>query len=554
VLLIAAATGAQEAGQLVDLERLRTSGEDWEVVSVEQGPGAGMLRLHQDWWLMYFLHWRPLTEDSPELTVEYVRNLLVSFWGPGMPFTLTGREGQLTIGGHRALFVEATIYDGAVHTRFIVWNCPESGRQMIADTNVNRRTGTPVELLDLQREVTKTVCCHGQAQHYRLAALPQHFAADSYSLSFDLPRSWRAQMYLDPDWYPDGPTPTAGSVWALPTDSDKRIDLAWRTDPREPSPGVLAEYLELLRRPLPVADGCDASIGNIQLREVTETADRVVAAGHLELGYRSDERDVVRPYRFQSYLWHDGGRVFLATASMVALERFWEQDVDLVPTDEVFETFVCRRVWPALRLPNPLAVTCSGFAPYLEPTDRLDCDHPRIVAVARQLSRGRRGAEERARALFDFVRDLPAEDDHGCQGEAASRALECGSDSDLDRAVLLAALARSAGIPAGLRIQRVSVARQIGGEADETTFAHLVVALYLGEQWRLFEPAGSARTWQRWTGGPLPDGFQRVTFSPGRDCLFRPTDGVRFETLDNLYVDWSDELEAELGRVGGGLH
>jgi hypothetical protein len=59
------------------LEGLRSSGDDW-TVKQDTLPDGGIIRLHHDKWLMYFVHWRPLTEERKELSAKYVRNLMLN--------------------------------------------------------------------------------------------------------------------------------------------------------------------------------------------------------------------------------------------------------------------------------------------------------------------------------------------------------------------------------------------------------------------------------------------------------------------------------------------
>jgi transglutaminase-like putative cysteine protease len=96
---------------------------------------------------------------------------------------------------------------------------------------------------------------------------------------------------------------------------------------------------------------------------------------------------------------------------------------------------------------------------YLEPTSVIDCNNPSIQEKARDLTKGQKDIVEKAKSLFYFVRDeikynmyvsrsLP-------EHFRASNTLSRGDGYCVQKAVLLVALARAAGIPAGLGFARL---------------------------------------------------------------------------------------------------
>lgn len=96
---------------------------------------------------------------------------------------------------------------------------------------------------------------------------------------------------------------------------------------------------------------------------------------------------------------------------------------------------------------------CTG------PTDVIESEHPAVVARAQELVRGLTGERERAEALFLWVRDAIAYDftpDLRTRADwAASGTLARGRGFCQQKAVLLAALARAAGIPSAITFQRI---------------------------------------------------------------------------------------------------
>ena len=89
---------------------------------------------------------------------------------------------------------------------------------------------------------------------------------------------------------------------------------------------------------------------------------------------------------------------------------------------------------------------------YLGPTPAIDCDHPSIIEKARSLTTDKDNAVDKAISLFYFVRDeikfIPHLPTGFLESYRASNILELGGGMCIQKAVLLATLARAAGIPA----------------------------------------------------------------------------------------------------------
>jgi len=96
---------------------------------------------------------------------------------------------------------------------------------------------------------------------------------------------------------------------------------------------------------------------------------------------------------------------------------------------------------------------------YLTPTPIIDCDSPAIQERTKDLTKGQENVIEKAKSLFYFVRDeikynmyvsksLP-------EHFRASNTLSRREGYCVQKAVLLVALARAAGIPAGLGFARL---------------------------------------------------------------------------------------------------
>ena len=92
---------------------------------------------------------------------------------------------------------------------------------------------------------------------------------------------------------------------------------------------------------------------------------------------------------------------------------------------------------------------------FLKPTPAIDCDNPSIRQKALELTEGQEEAIDKAKGLFYFVRDEIKYNTHSLPDSneyyKASITLDRKEGFCVQKAVLLAALARAAGIPARLR-------------------------------------------------------------------------------------------------------
>jgi hypothetical protein len=338
----------QDAPSAVDVARLNRHGENWKIIDQKGNPQKGSLSLHHDKWLMYFLHWRPLGEEQREVSLEDARKLLLSFWGSNMPFTLTGNEGQLTVAGHPACFVEGTIYNGAVRTIFIVWNCPQTGRQFIADCNINQARGTATSFLDLQRQIALTTCCHGQTISVDNPLLIQEVKSDKFNFSFRIPPDWRTREFPSPKWFPTGMTLTNGTLWTLLTTSEKHIELAWDQSDLALTDEHMEFFLNKLRQNPIQIDGLTMNIKGLRLEEVRFEGGRLIGNGVYKYVTQVGGKELEIPYIFRAFLWKDGPRTNFLLASMAALKEMWQIPNDLTPSPEMIDRFVREEVLPAV--------------------------------------------------------------------------------------------------------------------------------------------------------------------------------------------------------------
>lgn len=171
--------------------------------------------------------------------------------------------------------------------------------------------------------------------------------------------------------------------------------------------------------------------------------------------------------------------------------------------------------------PPPLPPEAARCLP---PTPAIDSDHPLVRDFAHEHARG---ADDRQRAVSlylavrDGVRYDPYRIDLSAQGMKASTALAQGHGWCVPKAVLLAAVARAAGIPA--RLGFADVRNHLSTERLRQTmktdvFAwHGYTALWLDGAWRKATPAFNLSLCEKF--GLLPLEFDGVS-----DSLYHPYD------------------------------
>lgn len=135
---------------------------------------------------------------------------------------------------------------------------------------------------------------------------------------------------------------------------------------------------------------------------------------------------------------------------------------------------------------------------YLKPTPVIDCDAPSVKEKAQNLTTDKENAVEKAKALFYFVRDEVKYNPYVLQNLAehhkASATLNRGEGYCVQKAILLAALARVMGIPARLGfadIRNYIVPQKLMEmmNGNNLFIYHGYCELYIGQKWVKATPA-----------------------------------------------------------------
>jgi len=170
-------------------------------------------------------------------------------------------------------------------------------------------------------------------------------------------------------------------------------------------------------------------------------------------------------------------------------------------------------------------MTLSDLKLYLQPTKTLECAHPRIVALAGEITEGAGDEHEKARRLFLWVRDRVkyALDnpfwllDH----YRATGILDRGRGYCVQKAMVLCTLARASGIPSRLIFADIinhMVPREYLELAGTDLFVyHCYTDMFLGGDWIQATPAFDKKLCEKM-------GYPLVEFDGRKTAIFAPAD------------------------------
>lgn len=209
----------------------------------------------------------------------------------------------------------------------------------------------------------------------------------------------------------------------------------------------------------------------------------------------------------------------------------------------------------AVPLPPPEA----GPERCLGATDVIERDHPAVVERARALTAGLTSDHDRAAALFDGVRDAIEYDFapslRSRADWAASATLERGGGFCQQKAVLFAALARAADLPAAIGFQRI-----IDHKLIDTRYEHLIpggLITFHGFNWLWIDGAWRPADATLDAGLCARRGYRRTSMWPEAAARLPLTDRAgrpHFDIVLELgpYADLPDSLSALITQMHAG--
>ncbi len=175
---------ADSANLTIDVPEL---GYFWSNSSFTGSADSGTISVTSTKVIYYFLHWGPI--EVTEVTEDYVRERIPKIW-PDEGLQVLSVSDTI-IAGHPAYFAEVMPKRDFYRAFFLIWNCPESGRQFIADMNYNVQYRTPRAELETEFETTyHTLACHPGAETKELPDHVLRYTSRRFGISFDHPLHW----------------------------------------------------------------------------------------------------------------------------------------------------------------------------------------------------------------------------------------------------------------------------------------------------------------------------------------------------------------------------
>lgn len=187
-------------------------------------------------------------------------------------------------------------------------------------------------------------------------------------------------------------------------------------------------------------------------------------------------------------------------------------------------------------------------AEYLKPEVYTNSNGPLIINTANRLVKNESDEIQKAKILFEFVRD--SIDEGNFDSYKASEVLKAGNGFCYNKAILLSALCRAAGIPARLTFDEVkadSVPSLHTENIINAKFLHGITEIYLNGKWIKYDQTGNAKRWNLWNRIWLKENLPKIDlpleFSTQHDVVF-PSVGKLIVTRTNYnFFDWSKEIE-----------
>lgn len=174
---------------------------------------------------------------------------------------------------------------------------------------------------------------------------------------------------------------------------------------------------------------------------------------------------------------------------------------------------------------------------YLKPTEAIDCDHPDVIAFAREAVGNATDEREKARRVFYAVRDGVRYNPYAAEltpeGMRASYTLRTKESFCVPKAVLLTAAARAVGIPARLGFADVRnhlTTKRMEESMDTDLFIyHGYTELYLGGKWIKVTPTFNLSLCEKFGVHPLE-------FDGEHECIFH-----EFSKAGNKHMEYVRE-------------
>ncbi|HDY82649.1 MAG: transglutaminase family protein [Gammaproteobacteria bacterium] len=174
---------------------------------------------------------------------------------------------------------------------------------------------------------------------------------------------------------------------------------------------------------------------------------------------------------------------------------------------------------------------------YLQPSQCINSDHPKIVELAQSLIDSGKSDQENAVTLYYWVRDKirynPYEFSTTVEAFLASTTLQTGESWCVPKSILLAALCRSVGIPARLGFADVrnhlSTERLRATMNSDVFYFHGYTSIYLNKRWVKATPAFNIELCEKF-------GLHPLEFDGTQDSLYH-----EFDVAGNKHMEYIND-------------
>ncbi len=181
---------------------------------------------------------------------------------------------------------------------------------------------------------------------------------------------------------------------------------------------------------------------------------------------------------------------------------------------------------------------------YFEPIINVNSNHIKIKSKAIELIGKINEPIEKMRILYEFVRDEI--DEQACENLKASEVLLAGHGMCYEKTDLLAALCRSAGIPARISFDKIYIKNfkdfRQNNEIRDIQFLHGIMELYLKGKWIKYDPTGNVKRWKIWIQDDPIDIKLPLQFCISKHVVF-PSDGrITTQRTEYYFFDWTEDV------------
>lgn len=181
---------------------------------------------------------------------------------------------------------------------------------------------------------------------------------------------------------------------------------------------------------------------------------------------------------------------------------------------------------------------------YLRPGVKINSDYNNIKSKSIEIIGSINEPIEKVKILYEFVRDQI--DEEACENLKASEVLSAGHGMCYEKANLLAALCRSARIPARISFDKVYIKNykdiRKDNELRDIEFLHGITEIYLNGKWIKYDPTGNVKRWKKWIQDDNVNIQLPIQFNSNKDVVF-PSDGrIITERTNYYFFDWTEEV------------